>query len=89
MIVPADGFDKKKKRPEFVYKLGPVQNTNTEWLKEESFIVFNYLRIVSIPVKHLANPKHKLAPIFGLSGACLARIQTLYGGHAIRQGVFE
>ncbi len=88
LIVPSEGYVKKN-RPEYTFVFGPVVNKDIRALEVDSHLIFNYLRLVSMPITKFKEHKKCPQPIFRISGPCLARIQTLFGGHAIRQGIFE
>jgi hypothetical protein len=90
IVAPAEGFKDKFKNREYTLKLGPIRNLKVPLLEEPCYIAFDFVFIFGIPLDALriGDPPASKA-IFRLRNPFLARVQTLFGSHALRQGVFE
>lgn len=67
-------------------RIGPLRNPRIPSLESDCYLLFNYFRIVTL---RLDVNKIYPTPLFRIGGHLLSRIQTLFGAHALRQGILE
>ena len=85
LIAPSE-MHHKCNGPDSNFVIGPLRNGKISALKKDCILLFNFFRIVSLKLSlKEVHPR----PLFRISVPLLSRIQTLFGAHALRQGILE
>lgn len=85
LIAPSE-MHSKCNGPDSNYVIGPLRNGKISVLKKDCILLFDFFRIVSLK---LSLKKVHPRPLFRINVPLLSQIQTLFGTHALRQGILE
>jgi len=88
LIVPTESFAGYYEKG-FQRKIGPTKNTKITELKDTSYLILNFHRVLSVNKISNREESKELLPTFRFTQPLLANIQTLFGTHALRQGILE